>query len=446
MDLLLDAVCVVDRQGQFLSVSAAGEQIFGYTPEEMTGLMVANLVHPDDRDRTMQAVNEIIDGELKPHFENRYVRKDGSVAHIMWSARWSEAEQVRVAVARDVTLLKRAESLQAAVYAISEAANLAEDLPALFQRIHEVIEGLLPAKNLFVALYDAAQDKLEFPYYVDQFDEAPTAPVPASSTLSAMVIRTGQPLLLTPDTAESLLESLSMAGKRPLDWLGVPLESTNGVMGALVVQSYCGDVRYTGQDMELLHFVSTQAAAAVERKQTQIRLQYMAQHDQLTDLPNRALFQDRLRNALARARREKARLAVLFLDLDKFKAVNDCYGHLVGDELLQEVALRLKQCVRESDTVGRLGGDEFVVLINGVEHWNAAAVVAEKIRLALCRPCELQGRAIQITPSIGIAVYPEDGEDDQALLCSADGAMYLAKTRGGNHYSVQSVGGLRPVR
>ena len=102
-DLLLDAVCVVDREGYFLFVSAASEQIFGYTPEEMIGRPFTDFVYPGDRERTLQAVNEILDGVLKPHFENRYVRKDGKIAHIMWSARWSEAEQIRVAVARDVT-------------------------------------------------------------------------------------------------------------------------------------------------------------------------------------------------------------------------------------------------------------------------------------------------------------------------------------------------------
>lgn len=142
MDLLLDAVCVVDREGYFLFVSAASERIFGYTPEEMIGRAVIDFVHPGDRERTLQTVNEILNGELKPYFENRYVKKDGKIAHIMWSARWSESEQIRVAVARDITERKRAESMQAAVYAISEAANTPGDLQALFQSIHEVVDDL----------------------------------------------------------------------------------------------------------------------------------------------------------------------------------------------------------------------------------------------------------------------------------------------------------------
>src|SRR5512141_501035 len=154
MDLLLDAICVVDTRGCFVFVSAACERIFGYTPEEMIGRPMIDFVLPEDRPRTLQQADDIVAGRPQPHFENRYVRKDGKVVHIMWSARWSEADQVRVAVARDVTERKRADSMQAALYAISEAAHWGEDLVTLFQQIHQILGGLLPAVNFFVALYD----------------------------------------------------------------------------------------------------------------------------------------------------------------------------------------------------------------------------------------------------------------------------------------------------
>ncbi|PTT71675.1 diguanylate cyclase, partial [Pseudomonas sp. HMWF007] len=154
IDLLLDAVCAVDKQGRFVFVSAACERIFGYTPEELIGRQMIELVHPADRQRTLAAAHEIMGGDPKHNFENRYVRKDGSVAHILWSARWSEVDQLRIAVARDITERKQAESRQAALYAISEAAHVAEDLLALFKRIHLIIGEWLPALNFSVALYD----------------------------------------------------------------------------------------------------------------------------------------------------------------------------------------------------------------------------------------------------------------------------------------------------
>lgn len=437
LDLLIDAVCVVNREGVFLFVSAAGERIFGYTPAEMMGRRVLDFLHPEDQARTLQAIDEIHDGEAKTHFDNRYVRKDGSIAHIMWSARWSENDQIRVAVARDVTGLKRAEALRTALYTISEAAHGAEDLQALFKRIHEVVNELVPANHFFLSLRDAHNGELTVPYASADIEGAGPH-VEVTQILSSEIIRSGEALLLTPDISAALLaQSCSVLAHEGLDWLGVPLLSSDGPIGALVMQNHAGAVRYTEQDKELLQFVSIQIASAIERMRTQTRLLFMAQHDALTCLPNRALFLDRLHNALQRGRRDKSRLAVLFVDMDEFKSINDRFGHDVGDQLLQEVALRLKRSVRESDTVARLGGDEFVVMLNDIEDNQCAMRVAEKIIAELQPACEIQGHALTILPSIGVAVYPEDGETDRELMRHADNAMYEAKRSGGNRHSGQ---------
>ena len=238
IDLLLDAICVVDAEGRYLFVSAAFERIFGYTAEEVIGRPMLELVYPPDRERTLRAAADIMAGEAQLHFENRYVRKDGQVVDIMWSARWSEADQARVAVGRDITTLKRSEDLQGALYDISEAANTAEDLLELFQRIHQIIGDLLPANNFFVALYDDKKDELSFPYFIDEHDAAPEPRKLDSGTLSAEVIRSGKALLLTPDDNLDLPEHVStIVGMNSLDWLGVPLQASRGIIGALVVQS-----------------------------------------------------------------------------------------------------------------------------------------------------------------------------------------------------------------
>ena len=433
MDLLLDAICVVDTEGRYLYVSAAYERMFGYLPEEVLGRPMIELVHPDDRERTLQATREIMGGQPKPNFQNRYIRKDGRVVHIMWSARWSEADQVRIAVAHDITELKRAESVQAALLAISEAAHTAKDLLALFERIHQIIGELLPARNFFVALYDERRDELSFPYFIDEYDEPPAPRPLGSGMLTSEVIRSGQPLLLTHGTFSSVLgDSLAYSGRNSLDWLGVPLTAPSGGIGAIVVQSYSGEVRYTVEHQALLQFVSNQVAAAIERKQNATWLQYIAGHDVLTDLPNRELFHDRLETALATARRDHQRLSVLYIDLDRFKQANDSYGHDAGDLLLCETARRIRQCLRESDTVGRLGGDEFAVLLLGIHRPEDAFVIAEKIRHSLNQPFALGDGGLQISSSIGIAVYPEHGEDRKQLMRHADTAMYEAKKQGRN--------------
>ena len=169
-----------------------------------------------------------------------------------------------------------------------------------------------------------------------------------------------------------------------------------------------------------------------ERKAAEERIQHMAHYDLLTNLPNRALLIDRLQQALAKAKREKAHMALMFIDLDKFKPVNDKLGHNVGDLLLKEVAKRLQYCVRGSDTVSRLGGDEFVVLLPTVEEKQDAMMVAEKILHSLNQTFELAGHDLHISSSIGVAVYPEHGNDEETLIKNADTAMYCAKESGRN--------------
>ena len=172
-----------------------------------------------------------------------------------------------------------------------------------------------------------------------------------------------------------------------------------------------------------------------ERNRAQRQLSYLAFYDPLTDLPNRALFFDRLGQALVQGKRDKAPFALLLLDLDGFKAVNDAHGHETGDALLQAVGRRLRNCVRESDTVARMGGDEFVILLPRLGGANDAVQVAEKVLEALAKPFPLTGRECRVSASIGLCVAPDDGGDMETLLGRADAAMYRSKARGKNAWT-----------
>src|SRR3984893_551741 len=163
------------------------------------------------------------------------------------------------------------------------------------------------------------------------------------------------------------------------------------------------------------------------------RMTHLAEHDILTSLPNRALLDDRLEQGIALAQRHSRRLAVLFIDLDHFKHINDSLGHLSGDQLLRAVALRITPCVRSSDTVSRQGGDEFIVLLSEVAHAEDAALIADKIRLAILAPYAIADHLLHLTTSIGVSVYPEDGADPETLIQCADTAMYHAKEKGRNN-------------
>jgi len=171
-----------------------------------------------------------------------------------------------------------------------------------------------------------------------------------------------------------------------------------------------------------------------DRKQMEETIKHQAQHDLLTGLPNRMLFMDHLKQSLARAARSRQPVAILYLDLDNFKTVNDSLGHSAGDHLLREVALRIKSCLRESDIVSRIGGDEFTILLPTLTHEEDAGTIADKITEAFQSPFIINGRSLGTTFSIGISLYPTDGSDEQVLLQHADVAMYRAKESGRNHY------------
>ncbi|MBY0475816.1 MAG: diguanylate cyclase [Nitrosomonas sp.] len=431
IDLLLDVICVVDKDGCFEYVSSGAERIFGYTSEEMLGRPMIELVHLDDRKSTLQAASEINSGVIKVDFENRYIRKDGQIVHLLWSARRSHTDQRRVAVGRDITRSKQAEARQMALYAISEAAFSTEDLLTLYRSIHQIIARLMPTQYFAIALLGNEHNMVHFPYStiksgIDEIDIA---------ILCDEVIRRGKSLLVTPDNQTEQLQKI-VAGTM-LNWLGVPLKSHQAVIGALILQNDIYKTTYSAAEIDVLEFISTQVALAIERKQMLARLQQMALYDRLTGLPNRELFHDRMQSALARNRRDQGILALLYLDLDKFKQINDECGHSEGDLLLQQAAQRMQTCLRQTDTIARFGGDEFVILLEHIDNDTVVAQIAEKIRLSLQPSFTLANSQRQIFPSIGIALFPRHGTDEQQLLRQADIAMYVVKKNGGNavHYA-----------
>lgn len=208
-----------------------------------------------------------------------------------------------------------------------------------------------------------------------------------------------------------------------------------------------GMVVKRGKNKQAIRMVGTHTDIT-ERKLLVQQLKNLAHYDSLTNLPNRTLLNDRLKLALAHAKREKNMLAIMFVDLDHFKEINDVYSHKIGDKVLKKIAQRLTGCVRESDTVARLGGDEFIILLSTVDSELDASLVARKIMAAVIkpmeiikpraigRPSELTNKNLHVSASIGIAIYPKHGQDEQLLIINADLAMYQAKKCGKNQAKV----------
>ncbi|GAB4298620.1 MAG: GGDEF domain-containing protein [Methylophaga sp.] len=414
LDMLLDAVCVVDSEGHFLYVSAGGERIFGYTAEEMIGRRMLEMVHPGDREPTLRVVDTIMSGNSeRVDFENRYIRKDGRIVHILWSAHWAEEDGIRVAVARDITHIRHTEARQTALFSISEATHTELTLPDLYKRIHEIVAGLMPMQHFVIGLFDEQSSQAELVYQSDSSQQKDQQK--DLETLCIQVAKRGE------SWPETMWEKNAMP-----DWLAVPLKSQDGIVGTLMVKTDSNKPAESIDECELLEFVSTQIAAAISRRKMLESLHQLAMFDPLTGLPNRRLFQDRFQQMLARAKRNQEHFAVIYLDLDKFKQVNDHFGHEAGDRVLRQTAERLNACLRDTDTVARMGGDEFVMILDEVGATEVQEVV-EKLLAVLSPPYRLDDKQCHLSVSIGVACFPEDGETQMALLQEADNNMYRTK-------------------
>ena len=266
--LMLDTVFVVDRDNQIAFVSDACETLLDYRADELTGNLITDYMHPEDLAATRASIIRVMNGQPHVDFRNRYLRKDGSVVHILWAAFWSEDVGARIGVARDITALTQAEE----------------------------------------------------------------------------------------------------------------------------------------------------------------ELRFLAHHDPLTALTNRSLFNDRLDSALRNARRQNSTLALLFLDINDFKGINDVHGHAAGDRVLCAIARRLEGCVRDTDTVARMGGDEFTVLLTDLHSEEAVAEKVQQILAIMAEPLGPEfGPVTMPSCSIGVARYPADGDNADTLLSHADGDMYRLK-------------------
>ncbi|MDR0191027.1 sensor domain-containing diguanylate cyclase [Pseudomonas yamanorum] len=266
--LMLDTVFVVDSDNLIVFVSDACEALLGYRADELTGTLITDYMHPEDLARTRASIVRVMNGKPHVDFRNRYLRKDGSVVHILWAAFWSEEVGARIGVARDITALTQAEE----------------------------------------------------------------------------------------------------------------------------------------------------------------ELRFLAHHDSLTALTNRSLFNDRLDTALQGAQRHNSKLALLFLDVNDFKCINDVHGHAIGDRVLCVIARRLEGCVRGSDLVARMGGDEFTVLLTDIQSEDAVSAKVAQILAVMAEPLSAEFGAVKMPScSIGVAFYPADGKDADTLLSHADGEMYRVK-------------------
>ncbi len=372
---------------------------------------------------------------------------------------------------------QRGERLQAALFRIAELANSSDSLDEFYAAVHRAVGGLLYARNFYIALLSDDGTQLVFPYSVDERD-LKREPRALGNGLTEYVLHTRNALLADRAGLEELYATGAAQpfGARSRSWLGVPLICSDRAVGVLAVQSHSEEHNFTPRDQDLLTFVSYHIANALERKRNaeslkqanaeleqrviartselatanhelreniavrermERQLKHETLHDALTGLPNRNFLIQRLTQSLANfARDPRRRFAVLFLDLDRFKVINDSVGHLIGDELLNEVGGRIAACLEPRDVVARLGGDEFAILLNDIEDADDACALAQRVIDALNAPVRLGGKEVFSSTSIGIAMVASRYRKAEELLRDADVAMYRAKNEGRHRYAL----------
>ena len=401
-ETLGEGVVVIDRQARILFTNPAAQQLLGWTEQELLGQHEHRLFHHTRTDgapypaASCEISKAVYSGQSFRAHDEAFWRKDGSMLPVSVNAAPIIREGLVVgAVLAFHDIIERRNAAQALA---AESAKNAMLLRTASDGIH-----VLDLQGNVVQVNDAFCRMLGY----------------SSEELQGMNVTQWD----VQWSGEELRTRLRQALDRDMLFETKHRHRDGSIVE---VEIHAGGVEIDGKRL-----VYASARDISERKKAAEQMQHLAHFDNMTDLPNRALLTDRLQQALIKAKRNSAHIALMFIDLDKFKPVNDTLGHHVGDLLLKEVATRLQDCLRESDTVARVGGDEFVVLLPRIEVEQDATVVAEKILQALNQPFVLEGHVIHISASIGVASYPEHGADHEQLMNSADRAMYRAKKAGG---------------
>jgi diguanylate cyclase (GGDEF)-like protein/PAS domain S-box-containing protein len=427
LDSALDCIVTADHEGRVVEFNAAARRLFGYSRAEILGREVADtIVPPALREELRRRLGDFVqtgDSEdLGRRREAMAMRADGTLVPVEVFAvpAYVKGRVLLTAYIRDLSELRREQRLalarQRATQALTASLSLAEAAPAVLDAI---LAGLACEDARLWVLDDGD------PLRLSLAGSSSVATVPAlaapDDALVRRVVETGEPAWDGPPAGG---QSAALA---------VPVRVGGKTLAALEVRCPRARERDPGW-VATLGDVGSQLGLFLWRQRAEAELQRFARYDGLTGLPNRAFFLDTLERTLARARRRRSRIALLFLDLDGFKAVNDRLGHAAGDAVLRVVSERLQAGTRSSDLVARIGGDEFTVLLQSLARADDAALVARALIERLARPCTVEDQEIALGASVGIAVYPEDGNDADTLLRNADLAMYRAKQEGRSTY------------
>lgn len=434
----------VYRKGKLALLNQAGGRLLGAADTtKLLGRSIFDFIHPDHHALFKEkALTEPMALPATPFIEQIWLRTDGSrfnaeiaATHLMYN----DEPAIQVVV-RDITERKRTESLQLGQNRILNMVATGVALAEILMEIARFVEsqsdhGLCSIMQLNSdgsALTDRIAPSLPHTYLARLGDSEVR---PDNCSCGTAVYR-AQPVIVTDIATDPLWTSrrdLALAhGLRACtSW---PIFGKNKKILGTFALYFMEPAAPSARDLQLFSICTNLAGIAIEGRASEEKIRYLAHYDGLTSLPNRFLFKEYLDLALRNAKRHGKKFAVFFLDLDKFKEINDTLGHDAGDQVLREIAKRLRNCLRHTDKIARMGGDEFYILIEELSDGRYAADVAQKLLDAALRPVRVGDRDCQLSVSIGISIFPDDGGDELTLLKNADSAMYRAKDRGKNAY------------
>jgi diguanylate cyclase (GGDEF)-like protein/PAS domain S-box-containing protein len=405
VDSSQEAIISKGLDGIVTSWNKSAERLFGYTAEEIIGCHISLIIPADRPHEEAWILGQLKRVEKVEHFETVRVRKDGTLIDISVTV-----SPIRDASGRIVGVSKLARS-------ITERKQAEHALRQAEEKYRAIFEG---------AVIGIFQSTLGGRYTNVNPAMAHMLGYDSPQELVASITDISQQVYVDPDRRTELKRLLGeQATVKNFECAVLRKDGSKGWVAASVRAVYENGVLvgYEGTNEDI-----------TDHKVAEERVQYLAYYDALTGLPNRTLLWDRLTKALADARRQDYKIALLFLDLDRFKDINDSLGHAVGDLFLREVAERLKRFAREQDTLARLGGDEFLIMLTHVKDVSNAAIAAERLMDAMTVEFIVEGHSLHIGCSIGISIFPEHGSDCETLIKNADAAMYNAKSNGRNNF------------
>jgi diguanylate cyclase (GGDEF)-like protein/PAS domain S-box-containing protein len=430
-----DSISIVDASGRYQRINAAAERMLGYRSDEVAGKKVGSVFPAADPEELDRFVSSLTHAGRSRRYTREFVRKDGTQVVL-------EGTAVPIVVAGKVTgLILMSRDITGRARITEARALQARRARALYRLASKI--GADPEEQAGSALaFGLEQLGYESAFVVTVAGESIALERSVGTALSADA---GDPLLrqLVRETlassallevSDAALKLRSKGADRPRafcrSFVGIPLEDENGRRAALGFSSRSPMAPLTDFDRDFVRAVAELAAVSIERAIEEKHLHGLAHLDALTGLPNRLALSDRFKQAIALAERRGEQVAVYFIDIDKFKAINDTHGHPVGDEVLRTVAARLRKAARETDTVARLAGDEFIVLQPGLAAGARPEALASRICAEFAAPWEIAGLQLAVSACIGISLFPQDGKDERSLVESADIALYAAKASG----------------